>query len=73
MQSGTLPASNPFAPLIDPQIVLSAVDRSEKLAALVRRVHRTFEEAGVVPRGRLSTLQDICDEGKRASALDTLA
>ena len=43
------PATNPFALMLDPQSVLSRIERSERLARLQRRVCHPLDKLPLVP------------------------
>lgn len=56
MKSDSLALDNPFVLMLDTQVVLGMVARSEALGSLNSRVHRPLEEAG--ERGRAAPAPD---------------
>ncbi len=49
MQSTPIPVANPFGLMMDPQAILEAVERSERLSSLQRRVCRPLDKP-LIPR-----------------------
>lgn len=56
MAQATVAASNPFALMMNPQDVLRAVEQSDHLGGLKRRVYRPLDKPLIPRKGRSSDL-----------------
>lgn len=65
---GATPTSNPFSLIVDPQAVLDAVQRSERLLSLQRRVYRPLGQPLTAEREADATGFDTSMESE---SLDT--
>lgn len=56
MAEATVAAANPFALMMNPQDVLRAVEQSDRLGGLQRRVYRPLDKPLIPRKGRQSDL-----------------
>jgi hypothetical protein len=62
--------ANPFALMMDPQAVLAAVERSQPLSGLQRRVCRPLDKP-LIPRADAANDADISDGADDVEAVDS--
>ncbi len=60
-------ASNPFALMTHPHAVVAAMEASDRLRALRRRVCRPLDRVGTAGAASLDDASDVADEGDAAA------
>jgi hypothetical protein len=63
-------AANPFALMMDPQAVLEAVERSQPLSGLQRRVCRPLDKP-LIPRADAANDAEMVDAGDDTDGVDS--